>query len=312
MGETPARKPSIGLSLWGAVGAMVASAACWGLATVMTKGALAAVPPFTLLAMQLGASIAFLWAAVLVSRQPVAFGGQSARLALSGLFEPGLSYGLGVPGLALTSASSASVIGASEPAIVSVLAWMFLKERLGWLMAGLIALAMAGVVLITATSGEANAGSMTGNLLIFAGTLSAGLYVIASRVLVGAIAPLTLAALQQSVGFIFALLLLIAVLAFGFERLPDSLPWNMALLALASGVVQYALAFWFYLIGLKVLSAGTAAAFLTLTPVFGVAGAMLFLGEHLEPLQWLGCGLVVAAMGVMTGVVKRKDTDVVG
>ncbi|ANK72926.1 MULTISPECIES: EamA family transporter [Ensifer] len=45
---------------------------------------------------------------------------------------------------------------------------------------------------------------------------------------------------------------------------------GMLALALISGIVQYALAFWLYLIGLKRLPVSTAALFLTLTPVFGI------------------------------------------
>ena len=38
---------------------------------------------------------------------------------------------------------------------------------------------------------------------------------------------------------------------------------------------------------------------LNLTPVFGVAGGYLFLGERLAPLQWLGAGLILAAVLVI-------------
>jgi drug/metabolite transporter (DMT)-like permease len=42
-----------------------------------------------------------------------------------------------------------------------------------------------------------------------------------------------------------------------------------------------------------------AGGFLALIPVFGVAGAVLLLGERLAPMQMLGCALVVAAMAAM-------------
>ena len=58
------------------------------------------------------------------------------------------------------------------------------------------------------------------------------------------------------------------------------------------------------------LPAGTAAAILTLIPVFGVGGAMVFLGEELALLQWLGCAIVIAAMAAMTLLVKKeKEKD---
>ncbi len=286
--------------LWQAVIAMVLSAACWGLATVMTKGALSVVPPFLMLSIQLTASIAFLWLAIVITRQKVQFNGGSPRLAFSGVLEPGLSYSVGVPGLALTTAADASVIGATETALVALFAWLMLKERLKPHTLVLVAVAMGGVILITATAAEgAGGGSVIGNLLILIGTIFAAVYAVTSRVLVANVAPLPLAAMQQSVGFVFVLILLVGAWLFGLEHLPESIPAPLIILALVSGVVQYALAFWFYLLGLQVLRAGTAAAILTLIPVFGVGGATLFLGEELAPSQWIGCAIVIGAMAAM-------------
>ena len=78
--------------------------------------------------------------------------------------------------------------------------------------------------------------------------------------------------------------------------LPAQMPASVVLAAAASGIVQYALAFRFYLTGLRALPVTTAAAFLTLTPVFGVTGAILFLGETLTLLQGLGAVTVIAAL----------------
>lgn len=267
----------------------------------MTKGALAAVPPFALLMIQLGASISFLWIATFATRAEIRLDHGWHKIALSGLLEPGLAYSVGVPGLALTSAASASVIGATEPALTSVLAWILLREKLSWQLAAAIVVAMFGVTLITLNqAGDVGESSMSGNLLIVLGTAFAALYVISSRLLVAQTAPLPLAAMQQTVGFLFALALFVGTWLLGFERLPDALPTTFILLAVLSGIVQYALAFWLYLIGLQVLPAGTAAVFLTLVPVFGVGGAMLFLGESLSLQQWLGCAVIIVAMAAVT------------
>jgi drug/metabolite transporter (DMT)-like permease len=298
------RKPH----LWIAVAAMILSAACWGLATVMTKSVLATMPPFTLLAIQLGASIAFLWIATVATRQKIDFDRRSGRMALSGLLEPGLAYGVGVPGLAMTSAAHASVIGAAEPALVSILAWLLLKERPNIAVSAAIFAAMIGVTLVSLADAEAGGtGSSAGDLLVLAGTVFAALYVVSSRLFVAEIAPLPLATLQQTVGFLFALVLFAGVWLSGLETLPRRRPPETLLFAATSGLVQYALAFWFYLVGLRTLPASTAALFLTLIPVFGVGGAMLFLGETMAPSQWIGCGLVLAAIFAMALLLKKDE-----
>jgi drug/metabolite transporter (DMT)-like permease len=295
MTDAPAARPAHrGLAL--AVAGMVASAACWGLAMVMTKGALAQVPPFTLLAIQLGASVGFLWAAAVTGAR-IPLGRRARRAAATGLLEPGLAYGVGVPGVALTTASNASVIGPAESAFILPLAWLLFGHRPGIRLALAILTAMAGVTLISLSDpGDLALGHAAGDLLVLAGTLFAAFYVVASSRLVGEFAPLPLAALQQTVGPGFALLLPAATLLLGWERPPAAIAPAALLLAVDSGVVQYALAIWLYLLGMKTLPAGIAGLFLALIPVFGVASAMVFLGETLAPLQWGGCALVIGAV----------------
>jgi drug/metabolite transporter (DMT)-like permease len=278
----------------GAILCMVGSAACWGLATVMTKDVLSDLPPFTTLALQLSASVTVLWLAVALSGQRIPAGG--GRAALSGLLEPGLAYGVGVPGLALTSAAAASVISASEPAVVILVAALFLRSRPGAAAILAVIVAMAGVVLITAGAAETGGTrSFLGDALIFAGVAFAALYVLSSSHLVQHIPPLALSALQQTAGLGAALLFLATALGTGWEVLPSP-PATVVVAAMASGVVQYAAAFWLYLRGMQVLPVQTAALFLTLTPVFGVAGAVAFLGESVTALQAMGSLLVLAAL----------------
>jgi drug/metabolite transporter (DMT)-like permease len=278
-----------------AILAMIGSAAAWGGATVMTKGALAVLPPFMLLLLQLSASCLALWLAVLL------FGGVSLtpRRALStampGLLEPGLAYGVAVPGLLLTSATSATVIGAAEPAFIGLLAWLLLgqRPRVGELLALLAT--FVGVLLI-ALEGDGGERQLTGDLLIVIGTLFAALYVILSRKAASAFPAHLVAALQQTAGLLVALILWLGALAFTAESVPGALPAGVVAFAMLSGVVQYAVAFWLYLVGLRHIPISTAGMFLALIPVFGLAGAVFVLGEQPSLAKLAGCGLVVLAL----------------
>jgi drug/metabolite transporter (DMT)-like permease len=51
-----------------------------------------------------------------------------------------------------------------------------------------------------------------------------------------------------------------------------------------------------YLTGLR---KSIAAAPFYLIPIFGVACGFLFLGERLEPSQWIGAATVLAAIGLI-------------
>jgi drug/metabolite transporter (DMT)-like permease len=295
-GHVLATRPSHAL----AVLAMVGSAACWGLATVMSKAALAAIAPFSLLAIQLSASVAFLWLAVLVTRAMVPRGRPALKAASTGLFEPGLAYGIGVPGLALTTAANASLISAMEPALILIVAWLLLAQRPTRALLAALAVATLGVALVTlADLSGAGAGDLRGDLLVLLGTLFAAIYVVTSSRLVAGVAPISLAALQQSVGLGAALAFVTVAVVTGFETLPDTLSPGLIAFAAASGIVQYALAFWLYLIGMQRLPVAQAGLFLTLIPVFGVSGAMVFLGETLTLVQALGAVFIVGAILAM-------------
>jgi len=74
------------------------------------------------------------------------------------------------------------------------------------------------------------------------------------------------------------------------------LPLNTWFWAVISGLVYYALAFWFYITGLKRMSATEAGMYLNLIPIFGVVGACIFLGDRLTPIQWIGAIFILFAV----------------
>jgi drug/metabolite transporter (DMT)-like permease len=76
----------------------------------------------------------------------------------------------------------------------------------------------------------------------------------------------------------------------------DNDPASFLGLGAAGGLVYYALAFWWYLIGLQQAPASLAALFLNRIPIFGVGGAYLVLGERLTLVQWGGALLILVAV----------------
>jgi drug/metabolite transporter (DMT)-like permease len=278
--------------------ALAGSAACWGLATVATKGQLAEVPPLPMLAIQLVASVAFLWTAMLVTRTPIQLDRAALRASLSGLLEPGLAHTAGTAGLALTTASATTLIAATEAPLTVLLAWLFLRERISRPTLVVAAVAGAGVGLVILPDLDApGGGSLAGDGLVALATLLASVYVIVSRRLVGGMAALPLVALQQTVGLFWSVLALLGAAALGWVPIGLSglTPRTIALAAL-TGVVQYAIAFWLWLVGLRHLPASRATLFLALIPVFGVAGGAVALGERLGPSQWIGAAVVLLAV----------------
>ena len=286
-----------------AIAAMLGSAACWGGGTVMTKGALDSFGPFLLLSIQLIASVTVLGLAALalrVERPPLR---TIAKTGVTGLLEPGLAYSVGVPGLVLTTASNATVIASLEPVFVFLLAWAIFGTAIRHLSVVAVAIAVCGGMLVSLASPDARLDAvfdgvetLFGDGLILLGTVFAALYVIASSHLAKTMPAVLLTVLQQSFGLAMVLVLLVIVLLAGWEAVPQQITFPMLSLAVVSGLIQYALAFWLYIVGLKGIPAGLAGLFLTTTPIFGILGGILFLGEAVTSLQLLGVALVILGL----------------
>lgn len=277
---------------------MIGSAAAWGSATVLTKDVLTLVPPLTLLVLQLSASVAALALAILLQGRLPRWDATARAAGRTGLLEPGLAPAVGIPGVALTTAGSAALVAATEPALVCLVAWAVLGLHPDRRVSASILLAMLGVALVSATKGaEATQGSgrLAGDMLVLLGTGFAALYVVFSSRHVRHIAPVDLAFIQQVFGLGLVSGLALTAMATGLE--PVRLPEGRALwLAALSGILQYALPFWLYLTAIKVIPVSRAAIWLTLTPVFGVAGGVLFLGETVAPVQAAGAALILLAI----------------
>ena len=284
------------------IAAAILSAACWGTATVMSKAVLDHMPPMTVLVVQLSASVLVLWLTILVLGLRVGLDRTTGRASLSGLLEPGLSYAFGMAGLALTTASSAALIGATEPLFILLLAWLFLGERIGPTVLGLAVITSLGLMVVVPDAAVgAGQGSLLGDALVVLGTLAAAIYVIATRRLVGILDPLPLSALQQSVGLAFAVTVaaVVVIIGGGPVGLAGIAPEILALAAI-SGIVQYALAFWLYLFALRHVAVNVAAFSLALIPVFGIGAAILFLGESLSLIQGIGAAMIVLAVAAIS------------
>ncbi len=287
---------------------MILSAACWGLGTVMSKVVLTYLPPLTVLAVQLVSSVAFLWT-ITLTQQPWKreYCNQLSprtllKLGLPGLLEPALSYILGLVGLAMTTASNASLISATEPLMALGLAWVFLREKIRFGLLVLMGMAIGGVLLTIGVDVHLGSRFLIGDLLIVVGTFSGALYAVLSQAGVRIVNAVLLAAIQQSFGLVGVALVWISFEQINIAQLIAINPvvW---LLTIASGIIQYALAFWLYLQAIKTIKVSIAAQFLSLIPIFGVGGAYLFLGERLSLVQGLGMLLVV---GAITGIAQYQ------
>jgi drug/metabolite transporter (DMT)-like permease len=278
------------------LGLLVAAAACWGVGTVISKRAVEELPPFTLLAVQLAASLAILIALMRASGMPLR--GSPAVLARLGILNPGIAYALGLAGLTWISASLSVLLWALEPLLILLLAGLFLHEGITPRLVGLSLVAAAGMVLILFN--PASGDEWPGVVLTIAGIGCCAAYTVVARRYVAAsdsTAQVVLA--QQAYAFAFAVVIAAIVSGLTGTVAPASVSGVGLASAVASGVLYYAAAYWFYLTALRGVPASVAASSFYLIPIFGVAGGALLLGDRLEPVQWLGVATVAVAVALI-------------
>ncbi len=228
------------------------------------------------------------------------------KLALMALFEPGLYFLFETVGMQYTSASSASLIVAAVPALVALLAGIFLKERLLRREVLGVLLSVAGALVLAGfddNAAYANS-SLMGNSLIMLAAVSAAIYMIIARHLSANVTALEVTTYQIFYGALY----FFPVFLF---RLPSA-DWTTinlasvaALLFLVIGATV--LAFFFYNTALSKIHASKAAVFLNGVPVVSILVSAVLLKERLGTVQIIG-GIIIILGVTLTNIRRKRKT----
>jgi drug/metabolite transporter (DMT)-like permease len=272
--------------------ALIAAMGIWAATYVVTKGALADVGPFTILALRFGAGWLVLWA-VTARRGYSPAMSVTPTFLMFGLTGIVLHNGLETLGLVFTSAGSAALVIASVPAVTIAMSFVFLKERIGRMQALGIGLSIAGVVLISAqTPGGASGRAILGNVLVFAGVVAWGVYTVQGKKITAGHSGIVATAAGLGGALVF-------LLPLSFGEIVIQGPPELTAGALASiaylGILASAVAYGLWNYALEHVDASVAAPFVNLVPVIGLALAIA-VGETTTPLQLAGGATV--GMGV--------------
>ena len=285
---------------------LVAAAACWGVAAVISKRAVDEIAPLTLLPIELAVSVAVLALGLAVTRQRVSWSPGLRRLASLGVLNPGLSYALSLAGLARITASVSVLLWAIEPLLILALAYLLLKERVSIPIVACAVAALLGVSLVVFKPG--NDATAVGVLLTVGGVGACAIYTVLASKYLDESSPLSVVFVQQLVAFVFSLALLLVSLVVSSPISLTHVSRTGWLSAIAAGVLYYAAAFWFYVTGLKGVPASHAGLFINLVPVFGLSAGYIALHERLLARQWIGAVLIVTAVVAIVALQVRSPT----
>jgi drug/metabolite transporter (DMT)-like permease len=276
--------------------ALLNAAALWGLATTGTKYALGGFGPVTLLAVELLAATCALWLGLCVRgyRLPRSW----RTIVVLGLLEPAGAYLGETLGLTRTSASNGAVLSGLESTFVVVLAAIFLHERAQPRVLVAVGIGLLGLVTMEQASWLTGVGF--GDSLVVCGMLSAAAYTIVARGLDDSSDALVVTAHQFAIATLAVAPLAVTAWASGIEAVPTHVPANYWLTAAAVGIGGFGASFVLYNKAITHTDASTAAVIINLIPAFGLAGAIVCLGEELTAERLVGAALIAGSVALFT------------
>ena len=273
----------------------------WSSAFIATKVGVNHSPPLTLL------SARFLAAAALLTTVARGRGlpwprqrSEWTTLVWFGLLNSGLYLGLSYEAIRHLSAGMATIIAATNPLLLTLLAPRLLGERLSLPRLIGLALGFGGVLFVVGArlSGTRGGDTAEGMITAFAGVMC----LVAATVLYKRRPPRQHPLIVNTVQLGSAgLALLVPAAVFEHPssiRLDAPLVWSFLYLVLAVSIGASFLWFWLLERG----EASVASSYYFLTPIFGLGLAALLLGEPIGPRD--GLGLLAVAGGI--ALISRK------
>ena len=202
-------------------------------------------------------------------------------------------------GVSLTSALAAGVIMAAIPAVVALMSWLFLRERIAPRVAVGIACAVGGIALVSLVQhADTNAaGSLLGNLMLLGAVCCEASYVVIGKQLTGNVSAKRISALVNLWGL--ALVTPFGIWqAWGYDfGAVNAMTWSLLLFySLTASMATV----WLWMTGLKHVPASSAGIFTVLLPVSAAAVGVVFLGERFSAVQVGAFALALAGVVLAT------------
>jgi drug/metabolite transporter (DMT)-like permease len=245
-------------------------------------------------------------------------------------------------GVSMTSAVNAGIIMAMIPAVVALMSWVLLGERIGLRIWVAIALGVLGIALYTLSNSEhfrqyirwlegnsavesfnlsanknetlditlkagANAtlplNSMwLGNLLLVGAVLCEAAYAVIGKKLTTALSPKRICALINAWGF--AMMTPMGIyMAWSFDF--HSVPVSSWTLLVFYALAASVWSVWLWMTGLRVIPASAAGVYTVFLPIAAALIGVFVLGEKLNAIQIFGFGL--ALFGVVLATLPTRE-----
>jgi drug/metabolite transporter (DMT)-like permease len=225
-----------------------------------------------------------------------------ARTALMGVIVFVVGHRLQVLGNLLGTAGNSAILTATEPLITSIVAAIFLHERIPLRRWGGFSLGIAGVLLLhDAWRGEIKTGALLASVVFISSFLCETAYSIMGKSLIERAG----AAKILAVALLAGTLVNLGIDGGGTFAGAKTMPWHAWGLVLFMGVLCTSVGYAFWYAVIRDTDVNLAALTIFMQPVAGIAIAALFLRE---PLHWGQLwGSIAIIVGLVVGMSGGKE-----
>ena len=273
----------------------------WGGSFAATKYALAQAEPSLILCLRLAMTLPVLAAGCALGRElrlPTAH--EAFVLALLGF--QGICFHQGIQAVAMKTAGAgnANWMMVASPAVVAVLGWLFLKEKISRGAVAGLALASAGVALVLAagtvkeTAESVSFGSW-GDFLMLASVLNWGVFLVISRKLLKSTMTPAFSIFWELVFAAFFAFLATLIFGTDYSVIPGFTAGTW-LSIIFLGALSSGLAYLFWYKALAAIPVAKLTVFQFLQPVAGMVISYLLLGERYTIWLVLGAAMITAGI----------------
>jgi drug/metabolite transporter (DMT)-like permease len=277
------------------LGLLLLTACGWGLNWPVAKFVLTELPPFSARALSCAIAVVFAFGLASARGESLAVPvGQWKRLVLFATLNFGAFTIFSTLALAWLRASEAVIVTYTLPIWAAVIAWPVLGERLTPVAVVALLLGLGGVALMVGVdASDASWAKLPGVAMGLAAAVLFGLGTVLSKQKPLALPPVAGVAWQL-------LLSLTPMLALALLERPDwsgvtPLGWT-SVVFIAALPMTLAYVAWFR--ALRLLPAATAATGVLISPMVGVVGSALLLGDPLGPRQVAALALTLTGVGL--------------
>lgn len=286
--------------------AIVLAMIFWSVSFIWTRVAIQSFQPVTLITLRLLIASVLLF---VVSKSAGKF--QKIKredvkwFVLLAFFEPFLYYLGETYGLTMVESTLASVIVSTIPLFAPVLAFILLREKIGWMNVLGIFVSLGGVFLVIYEPGGGFSANPLGVALLFLAVFSAICYTTTLRKISTHYSTLNVILFQSVIGLGFFIPTFFITDFSTIHTLTVSSESLGALLMLS--VFASVIAFVLFAGVVRKIGVARTNVFVNLIPVFTAIFAWWFLDEVVTWLKWLGIGIVVFGLFVsQLGKIKFK------